>query len=1018
MEWFTFLSIFAALLCVGHVRLVSSQGSESTSKAMYGPCNTTDSSCNATNFDVILGGLFPLHNVVCERDLSLESLQWVLAMEQAVRTVNQDRIVSSGNTVVRVGYEIRDTCRSGRVALQQVLSFLGMGGSASASCSAGEISSNFVGVVGPFSSSVSIQVTRLLQFFNKPMVSFGSTSPQLSDKGKYPYFLRTLPSDTFLARAIVRAARQRGWTFINIVFTEDAFGRDGTASVVKEAQAAGICVASRTGLREVATYTNAEGLVDYHKAWTTLLDVSPNNNSTVTVLFTQETNTRHFFLYGQKNSTVRDRALAKNITFLGVDSWGDILTAVVDMNRMPLQTALGAASPIPFNKIVASFDAHLTNGTPSEPYDQFNPWLQEAWNQTFQCDVLTDMTCRQSNRLTAQADYVQSSKVAMVYDAVYAFAYALRDILRNTTLCPSAQATCPALRDGKFLLEALQKVRFAGQNSDSFEFNKNGDPLESKYAEKNMVYDASSQRVSFPTVGIYSAVETGRNVSSCVLLRDYLYSDGVCYNVSFSTSTGSTIVWNDGTSNTPVSICSEDCAPGQERRRKKRTEQSDLTCCWQCTDCTGHMFSNETNSDDCLSCAATEKVVSNTASKNVQCRTLPVYMYTITHPLALVVAVQAAITKIAVVAMLVAQCLWWENDQYLPWPVKAVPTAISLVGIFITLVAAQLFVLRPSALICSLHFSLVTGGLTLALAPIIIFVWEWYTTSTDFFHEEFSADSTFYMRNRAATSQGQINSQQVPEIQDDPVDDPIADPTTDGVQQPESKTDSLTDEMRQSLSKLAADATPSPPEGYTLFSWLKSMMVFVLLYGCLLTASMFLKAGDIKDGILPHAERTLTCSDSGPVLFGFGWIVLLLMLLVCVSLIAIKSTKGDDNTFEADLVKTALFSVLICTLCVVACTAVYTSEPIAVIRNGSFSLASCLISLSLIGVVHGPRFYYIYRHRLQLRRKHEEELTEDTVVTMGDMSHSQATPQNSLQTPLSARRLDKAVIAESPLARS
>eukprot|EP00117_Sycon_ciliatum_P046731 scpid67261/ scgid33444/ Metabotropic glutamate receptor 7 len=1044
MEWFLSLAIFTTLLCFGHVRLVDAQSSTSTSKVMYGPC-TTGSVCNARSnsdtHDFILGGLFPVHNVVCNGTLSMESLQWVIAMEQAVNKVNDDEIIKRGQISLKMGFEIRDTCRTGEVALSQVLSLMGMESTASgpgAACSSsGGSSSKFVGIVGPFSSSVSIQVTRLLQLFNKPMVSFGSTSPQLSDKNKYPYFLRTLPSDTFLARAIVRAARHRGWAFINIVFTRDAFGQDGSASVFSEAQAAGICIGSMTGLREVSTYNNAEGLADYHKAWTSLLDSVPQNNSTVTVLFTQETNTKHFFLYGQRNETVRDRALAKNITFLGVDSWGDILTAVVDEKKMPLQAALGAVSPIPFNKIVTDFDTHLMYGLPSLETDQFNPWLAEAWNQTFKCR-LTDAACGM-NRLTDEPDYVQSSKVAMVYDAVFSFAYALNDILNNRTLCRQATKACPALKDGKRLLEALHKVRFNGQNSDSFQFNKNGDPLESKYAEKNMVYNSSTKSVSFPTVGIYSAVETNHSVTSCALLDDFLYSAGVCYSVNFSgSSTGRAVIWNDGTSSTPISVCSLDCAPGQERRRQKRTEQSDLTCCWQCSDCTGNLFSNQTNSDDCTSCLDTEKVVRNTASKNVQCNSLPVQVYTITHPLALVVAVQAAATKVVVVVMLVAQFLWWDNDRYLPWPVKAVPTAISLVGVFITLVAAQLFVLQPTAALCSLRFSLATCGLTLALAPIIIFVWEWYVSTTNFFHEAYTADSTYYMRDQAASSQG--NSQQLQtdshhqeaQVVEDPIDDPAA-PVAgcEGErQQRESRTESVTEEPHRSFSKLPVDSASSPvagaptdKAGFTLGSWLKSMMVFVFLFACLLVVSTLLNSPDIKDGVLPHAERTLTCSDSGPVLFAFGWVVLLLVMLVSATLVAVKAIKADDNTFEADLIKTAMFSVLICTVCVVACTAVYTSGPIAIIRSGSFSLASCLISLSLIGVVHGPRFYYIFRHRIQLRQKFEDAVTEDTDLPLKEMpqdssGHAPVAPQDSFKTPLSFRRGESAGVGESPLAQS
>ena len=1031
-EFLTVLVV--SILC----RTVCSQSSSST--VMYGPCAGSSRCSRSSNaaHDLILGGIFPLRNVVCDGAVSLDALQWATAMDEAVTAVNQRQIISSadGSVALTLGYELRDTCRQDTVALQEVLSFLQGESTTCASMAGGQ--GRPVGVVGPFSSSVSIRVTRLLQLFNIPMISFGSTSPQLSNKATYPYFLRTLPSDIFLARAIVRAARQRGWSFINLVHTGDAFGRDGSASVQVEARAAGICIASVTEVRESAVFNNTEGLADYGRAWRTLLDESPQNKSVVTVLFVQETNAREFFLFGQHNTAIREAALQKNITFLGVDSWGDILSAVRDSQDNPLSVAIGAVSPIPFNQILEDFDIAFgqLKPDPTEPdNNQKNPWLSRAWGDTFSCNP-SQPSCITSNSFTSRAGYVQSSKVAMVYDAVYAFAYALRSILRNSSLCPLAAASCSSLRNGRLLLQTLQALSFPGINSNPFRFNKNGDPLASIYAEKNMVV-SSANAVSFPTVGIYSATETSLNSSSCQGLPDFLFSDSVCYNVSFNGSVG-VVVWNDGSTDTPVSICTRACLAGQSRMvRKSLDANQDLSCCWTCSDCQNTMFSNQTNADSCLQCQTTESVVTNSILRNIACSLLPLDFYDIKHPLALVVAAISALSMIAVFSMLVLQISWWDGDKFLPWPIRVLPTAVSLVGIFILLLSGQLFVIRPTPTVCSINFSIATAGLTLALVPLILYVWDWYSTYNDVFNEAFTESSSTFKQaaglqtpsTNAIEAKTGVAREDMPydgsqdELDRDSASDTgqkiptlkVCGATVDGMDSEDNENEDI--EMQSATGGLDAEddqqvdrrmsvhsqcsavvtsVTQTPAvrkqsvgiseggEGieFHFFHWLKKMLAFILLYGVLLTVALVIRESDVSEGVTAHVTRTLTCADSGALLFGFGWLLVLLLILLASATIAAKSIHVDDNSFEADIVKSVLFSDLICVICVVACTSVYTASPKSVIRNGSVSLCLCLVSLSLIGVIHAPRFYYILRHRSNLQHKYEDERRSCEVQSM------------------------------------
>ena len=49
---------------------------------------------------------------------------------------------------------------------------------------------------------VSLEIARLGRIFHVPQVSYLSTAVVLSNKELYPYFFRTVPSDTFQAKVL------------------------------------------------------------------------------------------------------------------------------------------------------------------------------------------------------------------------------------------------------------------------------------------------------------------------------------------------------------------------------------------------------------------------------------------------------------------------------------------------------------------------------------------------------------------------------------------------------------------------------------------------------------------------------------------------------------------------------------------------------------------------------------------------------------------------------------------------
>ena len=76
------------------------------------------------------------------------------------------------------------------------------------------------GLIGPGSSSVTIQIQNLLSLFHIPQIGYSATSKDLSDKALYKYFLRVVPSDKLQARALLDIVLYYNWTYVSTVYTE------------------------------------------------------------------------------------------------------------------------------------------------------------------------------------------------------------------------------------------------------------------------------------------------------------------------------------------------------------------------------------------------------------------------------------------------------------------------------------------------------------------------------------------------------------------------------------------------------------------------------------------------------------------------------------------------------------------------------------------------------------------------------------------------------------------------------
>ena len=183
------------------------------------------------NCTIMLGGLAPIHYGDCNSSLDEHTMPRLEAMLFSIDQANKDN-----STGVKLGIRIFDTCGDARQGTKMAKKFIQM----SCSDDANSTEPYVAGVVGAMYSSVTIDVAKVLELWQIPMVSPASTSSKLSDNIGFPLFARTVPSDNYQTTVIVEILRRLEWKLIATIFSNEYTGK-GTNTLFRMASQYGIC---------------------------------------------------------------------------------------------------------------------------------------------------------------------------------------------------------------------------------------------------------------------------------------------------------------------------------------------------------------------------------------------------------------------------------------------------------------------------------------------------------------------------------------------------------------------------------------------------------------------------------------------------------------------------------------------------------------------------------------------------------------------------------------------------------
>uniref|UniRef100_A0A672MZH1 Extracellular calcium-sensing receptor-like n=1 Tax=Sinocyclocheilus grahami TaxID=75366 RepID=A0A672MZH1_SINGR len=202
--------------------------------------------------DVVLGGIFPLHSstiplvCVCVSKKILcsftpRALRWMQTMIFAVREINQRQDLLPN---LSLGYHIRDSGDDIPVSVKRSLLLVNGQPEKGSGQSCEDIQKQPSPViVGEASSGVSMAVLRTLGSFRIPLVSYFASCSCLSNKKDFPAFMRTMPSDLFQIKALVKLVHYFQWTWVGVIGVDTDYARFAIQLFLKESERFNICPA-------------------------------------------------------------------------------------------------------------------------------------------------------------------------------------------------------------------------------------------------------------------------------------------------------------------------------------------------------------------------------------------------------------------------------------------------------------------------------------------------------------------------------------------------------------------------------------------------------------------------------------------------------------------------------------------------------------------------------------------------------------------------------------------------------
>ncbi|XP_034448694.1 G-protein coupled receptor family C group 6 member A [Hippoglossus hippoglossus] len=658
--------------------------------ASVGGCDFAQSVCGAhTPGDVILGILLPCHqkvNAIHERirpetfhcsDFDPQSFVRSLATIHEIEKINAAGFLPG----VRLGYLMCDTCSYASKALQNVVHMLAVNGSLTAACNYTDFRPGIKIILGAQYSEESIAVARLLNVYMVPLLSSTSSSPELSDKLRYPGFIRTIPSDIHQTKALAKLMSHYHWNWVGVVYGDDDYGKAAFDSFLRDAGANNVCLAYQEVVPHYLDHENNEQRIQQ------VAQQIRSSKAQVVLLILKAELVELLFKEMIRTSTTR--------TWIASDIWSrsSALAQMDGINRVG--DILGFAFVAGKSE---SFDNYLRNlsATPGG----YNHFIEEYKNLRFNClsecfsseppsycpspDLLkikSGNACDLKDPQEQNDDYLvtalDTSETFLHRVAVWATANALKKLLKcNNSSCSGDINFAPWE-----LLRELKEVEFTYDNLN-VHFDKNGDSIN---GYDLVLWERSGQQRRFRKIGTYQ------------VLNEEIEFDGEDFTW-----------YSTGNITAPRSRCSESCTGGSEKKILN------VTCCYNCTQCGEGMYSEDPDPNNCKTCPS--GTWSLKGWDHCEPRSESYLGWSEPHPIVVIAA--SALGILLLLVTLIIFLVYRDSPAIKKAELKL--SCVMKVGMAASFVSVLCFLGKPSVHLCRARQVVYAMGFTLCVSCILV----------------------------------------------------------------------------------------------------------------------------------------------------------------------------------------------------------------------------------------------------------------------------------------------------------
>ena len=521
--------------------------------------------------DIMLGGLFNVHQPPDQPgrqcgEIYLTGLGAMQAMIFAIERINNDTSLLSN---ISLGYDIRDYCGNLSKAARLVYKLLTVNSCVNLSQNATRKKA-IVSLIGPKESSTALFIAGFLRMLNVSSISGSATSAELSSL-TYDHLFRTVPSDTFLAKAMVDLVTHFNWSYVAVVAIDDSYGRNGAWAVVSESTSrkSSFCIALTQFVRHESLNLSISKIV---------IKLKQMDNVKVVILWLYK-NYRTKFLAEVQKQNLTGRV------------W--IFSSAPVTSTLPIEGILESSlgfqlhefSDFGFKEYLKDI---LVRGRDNRSFSEWNYSTSEIWKLLRSKKCVHRQIEQCSNNLITES---YSSYVPYIIDAVYAVAHAVDIFNRNFSNNETKDRAKLQIANSFEVQKLLGRVNFDGLTGKiKFDrFGNRGSAYYDIFSFKN-VLNGDVESVKMVLIGEWK--NSKRNETRLIFHE--------------------ALNWTTKSGRPPTSECSEQCPPGT---RKSFTSP----CCWQCLPCLGGTISPSAGSEICSECPIGK--ISNQAK--TECVALP-----------------------------------------------------------------------------------------------------------------------------------------------------------------------------------------------------------------------------------------------------------------------------------------------------------------------------------------------------------------------------------------------------------